>query len=237
MFAGAAKYGVDEIKQQQHDVVAVNAGSLVARLSGLRSTDPRVEEGRQRLLAWDKRMSAGSSAAGLYAAFERTLWRKIAEARVPAGILDDYLFRVPFDTEVVMKASNAQLLDALAAAVEQQTAPRVGEVTFRHPLAITQAARRLFNVGPFEPGGYESTVNANFTRSNVDIGASFRQIADVGDWDRSVATAAPGQAEQPRSPHYSDLAKLWAAGEYFPLSFSEKAIQANAESTLTLRPQ
>ena len=75
-------------------------------------------------------------------------------------------------------------------------------------------------------------MNANFTGSNVDIGASFRQIADVADWDRSVATAAPGQAEQPRSP-LSDLAKLWAAGEYFPLSFSARAIQANAESTLT----
>ncbi len=239
MFAGGAKYGVAEMQQQQHDIVAVNAGQMAMRLSRVRSTDARVEDGRQRLLMWDKRMSAGSAAAALYAAFERRLWRTIAEARVPAGVLDDYLFRVPFDLDLAMKASNAQLLDALAAAVkeEEQSAPRTGLVTFRHSLAITQAARRLFNVGPFEPGGYESTVNANFTRSNVDIGASFRQIADVADWDRSVASAAPGQSEQPRSPHYSDLSKLWAAGRYFPLSFSDRAIQANAESTLILQPR
>jgi penicillin G amidase len=135
-----------------------------------------------------------------------------------------------------MKAGNPLLLDALGTAVEQ-TRPGAAQITFRHPLAITQAARRIFDVGPFKPGGYDGTVNAYFTRSNVDIGASFRQIADVADWDRSVATNAPGQSEWPRSPHFSDLATLWSAGEYFPLSFSGRAIQANVESTLTLQPR
>ena len=73
--------------------------------------------------------------------------------------------------------------------------------------------------------------------SNADVGASFRQIVDVGDWDRSVATSAPGQSEWTRSPHFDDLAKLWAADEYFQLAFSDRAIQQNAESTLVLRPK
>jgi len=71
--------------------------------------------------------------------------------------------------------------------------------------------------------------------SKGDVGASFRQILDLADWDRSVATQAPGQSEWTRSPHFSDLAKMWAAGEYFPLSFSDRAIDANAESTLILQ--
>ena len=116
MLGGAAKHGVEEIEKQQHDVLAVNAEQMAMRLSGLRSTDTRVEEGRRRLLAWDKRMSAGSPDAALYAAFERALWRNVAAVRVPAALLDDYLFRVPFDTAAAMKASDAQLLDALAAA-------------------------------------------------------------------------------------------------------------------------
>ena len=104
--------------------------------------------------------------------------------------------------------------------------------------SLTEAIKgRELVLGPFEPGGYDATVNAYFTRSNVDVGASFRQLVDVADWDQSVATNAPGQSEWPASPHFADLAKLWAAGEYFPLSFSDRAIQANAESTLTLQPR
>ena len=51
-----------------------------------------------------------------------------------------------------------------------------------------------------------------------------------------MATSAPGQSEWTGSPHFADLAKLWAAGEYFPLSFSDRAVQENLESTLILEP-
>jgi len=60
---------------------------------------------------------------------------------------------------------------------------------------------------------------------------------DVGDWDRSVATSAPGQSGQPGSPHFSDLAKLWGDEHYFPLPYSDSAVSANAEATLLLLPE
>jgi penicillin amidase len=135
-----------------------------------------------------------------------------------------------------MNAGSAMLLDALSVA-GQQSNPRLPQITFRHPLAIAQATRRTLNVGPFAVGGYAGTVMSVASRSNVEIGASFRQIIDVADWDASVATNAPGQSQWPRSPHFADLAKLWAGGEYFPLVFSKGAIQKNAESTLTLQPR
>jgi penicillin amidase len=67
-------------------------------------------------------------------------------------------------------------------------------------------------------------------------GSPFRAIFDVADWDRSVAMNAPGQSGSPTSPHFADLAALWVKGEYFPLVFSEEAVQAHAETTLTLVP-
>jgi penicillin amidase len=67
-------------------------------------------------------------------------------------------------------------------------------------------------VGPFAIGGYADTVMSVTSRSGVDIGASFRMIVDVAEWDRSVATMAPGQAERPEQPHFSDLAAPWAKG-------------------------
>ena len=50
-------------------------------------------------------------------------------------------------------------------------------------------------------------------------GASYRQVFDLADWDRGLATSTPGQSGQPGSPHYGDLLPLWAEGEYFPLAY------------------
>jgi penicillin amidase len=77
---------------------------------------------------------------------------------------------------------------------------------------------------------------ATYSRPAADVGASFSEILDVANWDRSAVANAPGQSGAPRSAHFSDLAKMWAAGEYFPLVFSDAAVQANMESTLTLEP-
>jgi len=236
LLGGARKFSVGEVKMQQHDVTSWNAEQLVPRLQGLRSKDPRVEDLRQRLLKWDRRMAGGSDAAAVYAAFERALWRRISEARVPATLLNDYLGLTELNLADAMNAGSATLLEALSIA-GQQAKPQLPQVTFRHPLAITQATRRTLNVGPFAVGGDAGTVMSVASRSNLEIGASFRQIIDVADWDASVATNAPGQSQWPRSLHFADLSTLWAAGEYFPLVFSEKSIQNNAESTLTLQPR
>lgn len=236
IFSGSSRFAIEDVQRQQRDVVAWNAAQLVPRLASLRSHDARVDAARQALLAWDRRVTADSPAAALYVAFERALWRTLAEVRVPATLVDDYLGQTDFDLAEALTADNALLLEALGVAASQPAAqPR--RVLFTHPLAITAAARRVFDVGPFPQDGYANTVMASFTRSNVDVGASFREILDVADWDRSVATNAPGQSEWPRSPHFADLAKLWAAGEYFPLVFSNAAIQQNAESTLVLQPR
>jgi penicillin amidase len=237
MLTGSATYTIDEVKRQQHDVTSWNAEQLVPRLAALHASDANTEKGRQQLLAWDRRVTADSPAATLYIRWERALWRRMAEALVPAPLVDAYLTRVSFDVSQALKASDTELLAALLSAVGGVSDDGGGSVTFRHPLAITQAARRRFDVGPFRPGGYAETVMAFSRTSTVDVGASFRQIVDVGDWDRSVATSAPGQSEWTRSPHFDDLAKLWAADEYFQLAFSDRAIQQNAESTLVLRPK
>ena len=44
-------------------------------------------------------------------------------------------------------------------------------------------------------------------------GASYREILDVADWDRSVATNVPGQSGQPESTFYGNLLPLWDRGE------------------------
>ena len=67
-------------------------------------------------------------------------------------------------------------------------------------------------------------------------GASFRMVADVGNWDASVAINAPGQSGDPASPHYRDLASLWAAGRYFPLAYSRAAVEKATRTRIELVP-
>ena len=194
----------------------------------------------------------------MYVAWEGELARRLAALRLPADLADEYLRRttqalVPalvepsrswFDGEVE-KSRDRLLLEALAAAVDnlrgkgstELARGRVNSVTFAHPLGISDRPARRFNVGPFAAGGYSETVLSIASPGNGrSIGPSFRAIFDLGEWDRSLAMNAPGQSESPGSPHFGDLAAGWAAGQYFPLAFSDRAVQVHAQNTLMLVP-
>jgi penicillin amidase len=264
LFAGAGAYTVDDFKRFQHDITAWNAEQLVPLLTPLHADRNEVEASRQQLVQWDRRVAADSGAATLYVFWEEALARKLAEARIAPGLVDEYVARVGVPVAALTKPSRVWfdgdltsardrlLLDSLAGAVDRaRSTPSADHVasifsppwgrqhtlTFRHPLAITQAARSRFNIGPFEQAGYSGTVLSTFPGLDVSGGATFREIADLANWDRSLATNAPGQSGAPGSSHFADLAKPWSAGEYFPLAFTDEAVQANSESVLTLRPR
>src|SRR6185503_17404140 len=106
----------------------------------------------------------------------------------------------------LLLAGLADAVDALRARQTDRT-PAWGSLhtaLFRHPLAVTSIARRRFNVGPFERPGYADTV---LSTGGVDLeqtsGATFSVIVDVGNWDRSLATNAPGQSGVPASAHFA----------------------------------
>ena len=72
------------------------------------------------------------------------------------------------------------------------------------------------------------------TDFRVTAGASFRMVADVGNWDESRVVNAPGQSGNPASPHYYDLAPLWAKGDYAPLLYSREAVDGAARLRIRL---
>jgi penicillin amidase len=71
---------------------------------------------------------------------------------------------------------------------------------------------------------------------SVFLGASFRMVLDVGNWDQSVTINTPGQSGDPYSPHYRDLAPLWAGGDYVPLLYSREAVERSASQVFRLTP-
>jgi acyl-homoserine lactone acylase PvdQ len=91
---------------------------------------------------------------------------------------------------------------------------------FPHPFVTT------FNIPAVERNGGAGTVAAD--------GASYREIFDVANWDRSLVINTPGQSGQPGSPFYDNLAKLWSDEKYFELAFSRAAVDKVARHRLTL---
>jgi penicillin amidase len=121
-----------------------------------------------------------------------------------------------------LDAQKAAIMKAASVAGDEQAARIATPVVFAYPLSIGAAARARFDIGPMTPPEDLQT---------------FSLILDAHDWDASTAANAPGQSESADDTHFADLAKAWAAGRRVPLAFSDAAVQASAEATLTLTPK
>ena len=97
-----------------------------------------------------------------------------------------------------------------------------------HLLAFPHPFMSWFSLPSIERAGGTGTVAAD--------GATYREVLDTADWERSLATNVPGQSGQPESPYYANLAPLFAADRYFPLVFSRPRVEAAARHTMTLIP-
>jgi penicillin amidase len=217
--------------------------------------DPDAAKARALLLGWDGRLETESAAAAIFAAWHIRLAEAYVEGRVPKDAKVDPALLRAVGAEVLITGLRTPgpdrdrlLADALGRAVADLraklgpdlTAWRWGDVhhaTFRHRLAVDEATTALFDVGPVRRPGYGYTVNmtggGDFEQKD---GASFREVLDVADWDRSVAASAPGQSGQPASPHFADLVPYWAEGRYFPLAYSRAKVEEVTESVLRLLP-
>lgn len=250
------RFTVADFERLQHDEVSLAAREMVGLLSRAQGIDEELRPWVQRLAGWDKVVSKDSAEAALYevwlsripalfVARQPAKVRPLLEDELPLPLLRDPNSR--WFGEDPAAARDALLLQALREAVAETrkllgndpAAWRWGALHrtgFRHPLADVD--EELFALPVYEMGGDGSTVH--LTAGNlfdVSHGASFREILDVADWDRSVATSVPGQSGQPGSPHYADLLPLWAEGRYFPLLFSREKIEAASRERLVLEPR
>ena len=118
---------------------------------------------------------------------------------------------------------------------------KLQHTSITHPFAaaVDATAAAKLNVGPLPKHGGASTPN----QSSYDPrdfrqlgGPSFRVVIDVGNWDNSRAINMPGQSGDPDSPHYKDLSQMWRKGDYFPLLYSRKRVEAATVQRIDLQP-
>jgi penicillin amidase len=261
----AAGSSLEDSMRMQNDLLSIPARRLVALLKPLESNDGPTRAALKMLVDWDCVESGDSAAAALFevwwsrylgAAFSRAVLGRQAAFMIPqpdVGVLLDTLESpAPLLGAHGTAKRDEILLGSLKLAYQESQlllGPDAGQWHWgtlhfslqEHPLAnaTDDATRALLNVGPFPKGGGGTTLNvseygpASFQTLN---GPSFRMVVDVGHWDNSRAINSPGQSGDPQSPHYRDLAPMWLKGEYFPLLYSRKAVEAATVTRLDLKP-
>lgn len=110
---------------------------------------------------------------------------------------------------------------------------KIHTVNFRHPLNV-----KRFHRGPFSRPGDGNTVNSTSgTFPRQTNGASYRQVIDVSDWDKSMMTNVPGESGDPESRFYDNLLDEWLTGKYHPMLYSRRAVEAAAVEKIRLLPR
>jgi penicillin amidase len=238
MLAAGKKLGVADMERMQQDVTSLPARRFQQVLKKWHpAAGSRAAQTVDEMLAWDAVLRVDSRPALMY-----EVWM----AKLPAAVFAENASRA--DLESLLDTLEAEphgaalgkSLDATIEEIERQFGRdraawqwgKLHQITFVHPLG-----KREFQLGPVSRPGDGNTVNAtsgaNFRQTN---GASWREILDVGDWDRSVITNVPGESGDPSSKHYSDLLQDWAEGRYHPLPFSRKAVEAAMDERILLEP-
>jgi penicillin amidase len=258
IFAEGAPHGLAEAMALQTDDLSLPARRIVALLPA-RAGDGLFD-------GWDFRLAENSAAAALFEVWwthhlkPALLLKAAGDDKALAALL------APGDHETLIAAletpglfswlpsadeRDACLAATLAGAVahcgrlmgEDKTGWAWGRLhhgAFPHPLSRVFPNAGLRDVGPLPKGGSGSTVmNTRYRPGDFRavVGASFRTVIDVGAWDESVFINTPGQSGDPRSPHYDDLATIWAGRDYLPLLYSREAVDAAATLRIRLVPE
>ena len=252
-------FTVRDFEKLQHDEL-----SLLARQQAplLVKSAQRMGRGTDRdvslLASWDHRMSRGSVAPLVWTAWSTAYGRAVYDVMLPREAAS--VMRGGVDWQTVRRvqrnpallgarggANPARALDSIAVTALDSA---VSTLTRRfgadraawawgtvHVAELKHPVSSAFDLPPVSRGGDGTTVfatgGANYRQTS---GASYREIFDLSDWDKSVAINVPGQSGQPGSPHYADLLPLWGRGEYFPLVFSPRRVDAETIHRLILVP-
>jgi penicillin amidase len=251
------KLTLAESEQLQHDALSVVARAIVRALRSAMAARPIQEPTRRaaaRMLAeWDATIDRRSAPAALYQIWLPRLQRAMAqatrsaEARAIAGdrlSIDELLAALARGGDEVTGVLVGPALDEAVVEAEKRMGPdriawawgRIHRARFEHPLATTPARREVFNLPDVPRGGDGTTPLATGGGEWQTSGASFREVIDLADWDRSTTINVPGQSGQPGSPFYGNLLALWAEDRHHPMLFSRAAVEKHAAFRLVLRP-
>lgn len=268
--AGGKKVNAQQMRELQMDNHNALAEFMIPRLmeSGI-SPNEETQAAFALLTEWDFQQTSDSSAGAYFNAVWSQMVSRMFDAASPTtpssgsdqfwqvieNIWDDPT-NFWWDDRTVdgIQDRNATVTAALEAAAEQLATdygsdPSGWRWGSLHTLLLQNQTlgasgiglvEMLFNRGPIETSGGESTVNATgwtpVDGFQVTWVPSMRQVIDLWNFDNSTWVNLTGASGHAYNVNYSDQIDAWASGQQFPWPYSEEAVQESAQNVLTLTP-
>ena len=208
-------FSIEDSQKLQRDTYSLRGASDQTAFRGWTAKDADVERARDMLAKWDALLAADSVPAAIY-----ITWRRQPDPLAQEGAPSRS------SPHAAVEAGLRKAIDTLTAGLgsdwSQWRYGRVHTQAYPHPLL------KEFDLPTVERRGGNGAVGAD--------GATYREIIDVSNWDRSLTINTPGQSGQPESPFYGNLLPMWANDEYFQMAFSRAAVDGQAVHRLKLTP-
>lgn len=244
VLASGGPFGIPDFAALQHDVISLPAKRFQRILERWQpSDDPRAEALVTRLIRWDAAITKDSSEAAVYEVWlsrlVTALFGTLRDRTTVSASLDAIDARA--DADLLRRALKESLdfLKANLGPVEQEWSwGRLHQAFFKHCVDVA-----AFHRGSYARPGDAETVNMSGALPNwtsgfqQGMGATYRQILDLSDWDNSVVTNAPGESGSPDDPHYSDLLDDWLSGTYHRLPYTREAVEAECVKRVVFQPE
>jgi penicillin amidase len=231
------------------------ADRFVYAIDHAKTSTPRVRNAAEIMRGWAGQMSADSAAPTI----ARRSRLKLSELLLKPKLGGDYEIydwglSQPALEDIVshrlqrwLPAGHASYDDVLTAAVqktvESPDAPKELKdwkwgkqypIEIQHPVLGQMPMLRWFSgTGKHSQSGSGSTVK----QVGAGFGPSERMTVDFSNLDHSTLNIVVGQSGHLLSPHYKDQFAAWYGNTTFLLPFSDTAVNAAAEHTLTLQPR
>ncbi|HEX8332465.1 MAG TPA: penicillin acylase family protein [Segetibacter sp.] len=253
---------LEETKSLQTDYFSIPARTLVPMLSKLAFKSDLSAKAKAELMNWNFVLDKNSVAAGIYAMWERKLYSEANNKFVPQelkGLISIQLTKLVswlqtpdsrFGTDP-NKGKDEFLQATFEQAIKDLTTRLGSSITswtygqdkykhtaLTHPLNafLSNEQKEKYNLSPIARGGNSHTPNSTGGTDRQGSGASFRIIADLVDWDKTLMINTPGQSANPESKYYDNLFELWAKDQYFPAYYSKEKIKGVTEKITDMKP-
>ncbi|AQS68791.1 penicillin acylase family protein [Streptomyces pactum] len=237
LLAGKERWSAADMPAIHTDTHLASAAPLLDHLAALDDLTPEAGALRDRLLAWDRHMDAGSTGAAAYAAVRGAVVRRLAAHPVlaPASVPPAYpevllpwlalVPRVGYALEHLLRAEDLYGIDragAVRAALEEVAArPPAGTWGDTHRLAPWRALPDgSHGEEPGLSGDHDCVLCTSAVPGLTDRaarGPAARYVWDLADREDSRWVVPLGACGIPGSPHHRDQRPLWLDGELAPV--------------------
>ncbi|MGW2730388.1 penicillin acylase family protein [Streptomyces sp. NPDC001494] len=219
------------------DTFLASAGPLLDRVAALDGLGPEAARLRDRLLAWDRRMDAGSTGAAAYAAVRTAVVRRLAAHPAFAALTEPPAYpevllpwlalvpRVGHALEHLLAAEELYGVDRDAvvrdALTETAAAEPAGAWSDTHRLAPWRALpAREPHPEPGLAGDHDCVLCTSAVPGLTDLaarGPAARYVWDLARREDSRWVVPFGADGVPGAPHHRDQLPLWLEGELAPV--------------------